>query len=82
MPFFNIVMADDQVEHVADRIWLADLAAARRVAGQRLTRLVDAALPSIFESELQVKVTDDRGMLLFMLTAFVTEAPAMAGGVR
>jgi hypothetical protein len=77
MPCFNIHTVDHPEEtHTAQR-QLADVDAARRVAAEHLANLLIAAQPSVHEAELQVQVSDEQGIILFMITAFTTEAPAI-----
>jgi hypothetical protein len=76
MPCFHIQTVDDPAEPHVERRQLEDLAAARRVASHHLANLLIAAQPSVHDAELRVQVTDEQGMLLFIVTAFATEAPA------
>ncbi len=75
MPCFQIQTIDDPAEpHAAPAARRSGR--ARRVAAHHLANLLIAAQPSVHDSELQVQVTDEQGMLLFIVTAFATDAPA------
>lgn len=84
MPLYCYTTTEHDVVRDGTSVLLADLAAARKMTTDFTGELVKELDGDLFDHALELRVTDDTGLMLFLVTVIATEAPATGrvNGVR
>lgn len=76
MPLYCYTTTEHDVVRDGTSVLLADLAAARKMATDFTGELLKELDGALFQHALELRVTDDSGLMLFLVTVIATEAPA------
>ncbi|WP_216327745.1 DUF6894 family protein [Sphingomonas quercus] len=77
MPRYNIHTVERGTIQTPETVDLPDRDAVRGMAVQFASELLGACGGDIFEHDLEIRVVDDTGLMLFAITVAAIEAPAI-----
>ena len=77
MPRYYFHTTSDSVRDPEDGVECGDLSAARQLAALYAARSLEDLGTGLFQDDFSLEVRNQDGLLLFTITTFVTDAPAV-----